>query len=324
MIARANGLSALQPLRMAVCLAAGACAFRLAPVAALGADEGRITAVSARTSNDYVRVRLTDGTYQTETYTFGNGGRLAGPVRDDTIDKLTFEDVAKTIVEPLAKRKYVPQADHDPNKTDFLIMVYWGTTNGTEDTSGSAPYEALQSSQKSSLKAPPPPPPSVGSRGGPSAGGGAASAILPSQADSMTGEMATVAAMEEQREQADMRNAQLLGYDSELAQTGRTEISTFKLRRDDLMSEIEQNRYFVVLMAYDFQALWKQKKHRLVWVTRMSVRERGGDFAKILPSMVAYSSQFFGQDTNGLLRRPLPEGRVEIGEPKSLGVVPEK
>jgi hypothetical protein len=164
----------------------------------------------------------------------------------------------------------------------------------------------------------------MASHGGPSGGGAAAAAVLPSQSDSTTGEMATVAALEEQRERADMRNAQLLGYDSELAQTGRTEISTFKLRRDDLMSEIEQNRYFVILMAYDFQALWKQKRHRLVWVTRMSVRERGGDFARLLPSMVAYSSQFFGMDTSGLVRRPLPEGHVEIGEPRSLGIVPEK
>ena len=322
MIERANGLSASHHKRMAVCALAGLFACRLAPVAALLADEGQITAVSARASDDYVRVKLADGTFKTETYTFGNGGRLPGSARDDTIDKLTFEDVAKTIVEPLAKRNYAPQADHDPNKTDFLIMVYWGTTTGTEDTSGSAAYENLQANQQSSVHAPPPPP-SMSGHGGPS-GGAASAAIIRSQPDNVTGEMASVAALEEQREQADMRNAQLLGYDSELAQAGRTEIATFKLRRDDLMSEIEQNRYFVVLMAYDFQALWKQKKHRLVWVTRMSVRERGGDFAKILPSMVTYSSQFFGQDTRGLVRKPLPEGHVEVGEPKSLGVVPEK
>ena len=323
MTARANGLSASQPIRAAVCLLAGAAALRLCP-AALLAEESQITAVSARTSDDYVRVKLADGTFQTETYTFGNGGRLPGPSRDDTIDKLTFEDVAKAIVDPLEKQKYVPQTDHDPTKTDFLIMVYWGTTTGTEGTSGSAAYENLQASQPSSVQAPPPPPPSMGSHGGPVGGGGAASVILRSQPDSVTGEMATVAAMEEQREQSDMRNAQLLGYDAELAQTGRTEIATFKLRRDDLMAEIEENRYFVILMAYDFQSLWKQKKHRLIWVTRMSVRERGGDFAKILPSMVGYAGKFFGQETYGLLRKPLPEGRVEIGEPKSLGVVPEK
>jgi hypothetical protein len=77
-------------------------------------------------------------------------------------------------------------------------------------------------------------------------------------------------------------------------------------------------------MAYDYQALWRQKKHSLLWVTRLSVRERGADFGKLLPSMVGYASQFFGQDSHGLLRRPLPEGRVEIGEPKSLGALPEK
>ena len=323
MNARANGLSASQTLRAAVFLLAGAGALRLAPSGAL-ADESQITAVSSRTSDDYVRVKLPDGTSQTETYTFGNGGRLPGPSRDDSIDRMTFEDVAKVVMDTLEKQRYLPQTDHDPNKTNFLIMVYWGTTSGTENTSGSAAYENLQASQPASVQPPHPPPPSMGSHGGPTGGGGAAASILKSQPDNMTGEMATVAAMEEQREQADMRNAQLLGYDSELAQAGRTEISTFKLRRDDLMAEIEQNRYFVILMAYDFQALWKQKKHRLIWVTRMSVRERGGDFAKILPSMVGYAGKFFGHDTGGLLRKPLPEGRVEIGEPKSLGVVPDR
>jgi hypothetical protein len=323
MTSRENGPTAWRPLRLALWLSAGVGAPALLPAAAVAADDGQVTAVFARTSNDYVRAKLADGTFRTETFIFGNGGHLAGPMRDDSIDRLTFEDVARAVVEPLARQKYVAQADQDPNKTDFLIMVYWGTTTGTEDTSGSAAYENLEASQPSSGRPPPPPPPSAGSHGGPS-GGGVASVIVRSQPDSMSSEMANVAALEEQRELTDMHNAQLLGYDSELAETNGTEISTFKLRRDDLMSEIEQNRYFVVLMAYDFQSLWKHKKHRLIWVTRMSVRERGGDFGRILPLMVDYGSQFFGRDSHGLLRRPLPEGRVEIGEPRSLGELPEK
>jgi hypothetical protein len=77
-------------------------------------------------------------------------------------------------------------------------------------------------------------------------------------------------------------------------------------------------------MAYDYQALWTQRKHSLLWVTRFSVRARGADFEKLLPSMVTYASQYFGQDSHGLLRRPLPEGRVDIGEAKSLGAVPDQ
>ena len=121
-----------------------------------------------------------------------------------------------------------------------------------------------------------------------------------------------------------MKNAMLLGYDTALAETSDVGSTPLSRRHEDLVSEIEDSRYFIVLMAYDYQALWTQRKHRLLWVTRFSVRARGVDFEKLLPSMVAYASQYFGQDSHGLLRRSLPEGHVEIGEPRSLGVVPEK
>jgi hypothetical protein len=40
--------------------------------------------------------------------------------------------------------------------------------------------------------------------------------------------------------------------------------------------------------------------------------------------MAAYAAQYFGQDTHGLTHRPIPEGRVEVGDIKNLGTVPEK
>jgi hypothetical protein len=298
-------------------------ALLLSPAAALAAGDSQVTAVSSQVSDDYVRVRLADGSYQPETYTFGNGGRMAGPSRDDTIDKLSFDDVATAISGPLERQKYLPVDDRNPEKTTLLILVYWGTTTGTEGTSGSAEFQNLQNSQPAgNSKASPPPP--AGNPSGPKSGGASSVILGKSQPGTMASEMATVAAAEYQRDIDDMRNAQLLGYDSALSQAGGSGISTFKLRRDDLVSEIEQSRYFVVLMAYDFQSMWKQKKHRLLWVTRFSVRERGNDFGRILPSMVGYAAQYFGLDTHGLVRKPLPEGNIKIGEPKSLGEVPER
>jgi len=35
--------------------------------------------------------------------------------------------------------------------------------------------------------------------------------------------------------------------------------------------------------------------------------------------MAKYASQYFGQDTQGVIRRPLPEGKVEVGAPQYLG-----
>jgi hypothetical protein len=298
----------------------------VAVLAALGlfpdaarADNGQITAVSSQASSDYTRTKLPDGSYQAESYTFGEGGHQSGAAHDDTIDKMSFMDVARVIAVPLAKRNYIPVNNRDPDKTQLLIMVYWGTTTGTSSSSESVAYQNLQNNQ-SSIGPPPPPAPSMGA---PSHGD--YSAIIQSaRRDGADSAMATVNTANWERDQADLRNARLLGYDEALSETGGGGPSTLSLRRDDLISEIEDDRYFIVLMAYDYQALWKHKKHKLLWVTRFSIRERGADFSKVFPSMVAYASQYFGQDSHGLLRRPLAEGSVEIGEVKSLGTVPGK
>jgi hypothetical protein len=307
------------------CLLIGAGALQVAQPFALAASNGEIAAVSSQVSPGYSRVRLADGSFRPETYTFGEGGRLAGPARDETIDKLTFLDVATVIAGPLEKRNYVPVGDRNPEKTKLLIMVYWGTTTGTADSSDSLAYQNLQRSQET--KGPPAPPPLSG---GAAAGGGPA-ANQQARQNAATqnvrqavedGAMAAVLAENWQRDQFDMRNAMLLGYDTALAETSDVGSTPLSRRHEDLVTEIEESRYFVVLMAYDYQELWTQRKHRLLWVTRFSVRERGADFERLLPSMVASASQYFGQDSHGLLRRPLPEGRVEIGEPTSLGTVP--
>jgi hypothetical protein len=77
-------------------------------------------------------------------------------------------------------------------------------------------------------------------------------------------------------------------------------------------------------MAYDFQSMWKQKKHTLLWETRFSVQQRGVEFDKQLAAMAKNASQYFGQDTRGLVHKELPVGRVDIGDVKTLGTVAEK
>jgi hypothetical protein len=51
---------------------------QVASHAGLAAGDGEIAAVSSQVSAEYARVKLADGTFQAETYTFGEGGRLAG------------------------------------------------------------------------------------------------------------------------------------------------------------------------------------------------------------------------------------------------------
>ena len=306
------------PVALAACVA-----MQLATPFALADGGTRITAVASQVSDDYVRAKLPDGSLAPETYAFGIGGRAGGTIRDDSVDNATFMEVAKTLAVPLANRNFIPEPNRDPKKTKLLIMVYWGTTSGTEGASSSLGYENLQALQLPNL------PPTVNSSitGNGHVGAGVSATAKMADAarqNAYTEALAVVSAENNLRVQKDARNAAMLGFDTELAEATGWEATAFRLKRDDLFEEIEANRYFVVLMAYDFQAMWKQKQHKLLWVTRMSVRERGANFGQILPAMVLYGSQFCGEDSHGLLRKKLPEGRVDLGDVKSLDVLPDK
>jgi hypothetical protein len=287
------------------------------------AGNNDITAVASRKSGSYIRIQLPNGTYLPESYVFGAGGVWRGEKVDATIDKVSFSEVAHMIAGPLASQNYFPATD--PNSTKLLIMVYWGTSHGQEHASESNGYVNLQAAQaaKDSARM---------QSGGPPAGNGGASALssIPKSADEraaddrLTSAMAAVVAENHVRDQADILNVNMLGYDSWWDDTQKYVGTPIDFRRDDLVGEIEEDRYFVVLMAYDFQQLWWKKKHRLLWETRFSIRERHHAFDRDLPSMAQYASQYFGQNSHGLVHKEIQLGHVDIGEVKSLGEVPEK
>jgi hypothetical protein len=225
-----------------------------------------ITAVSSRASEDYVRARQADGSFQIETYAFGRGGNYGSPDRDPALEEKSFDDVARIVSGPLQSQNYLPS--RDPNKTKFLIMVYWGTSTGPSNNPGLFLSKTLIDMQLT-------------------------------------------------------RNAMLLGYAEDLRTTIGLDRTPLGWRRKDLFGDLRSNRYFVILMAYDFQLMWKDKKHKLIWETRFSLPETGHDFGRELPMMAKYASRYFGRDSHGLVRELVPEGRVEIGDVQSLGSVPE-
>ena len=134
----------------------------------------------------------------------------------------------------------------------------------------------------------------------------------------------------------DIWNAQLLGFDLsggyEMSFT--TSLAGFQTMlkpalvrqtRMDFFGALTVDRYFVILRAYDFQALWRHKTLTALWETRFSLSERRHDFGEELPEMARVASMYFGQDSHGMVRiPPVPEGRVDIGALQSLGEAPTK
>jgi len=306
------------------------CALLLLPGRAARAEEGveGVTAVASRVSRDYVRAKLPNGSFQPEVYAFGEGGRWSGEISDATFDRLSFMEVARIIAGPLAAQKYLPAKD--PGKTKLLIMVYWGLTDVPPPISSSVAYDNLNAIQNQISAA------QSAARAAAAGGGGKGGHYHPSnpnqgisndQMDEFSSAMTVLNIENQQRSKTDYFNALMLGYDSPgLIGTEKANYvrgTAFSVDRDDLYLEIEENRYFVVLMAYDFQLLWKERKHKLLWETRFSIGERRNAFDKALPVMARYASQYFGQDSNGLLRTRVPEGSVQVKEPTLIEFVPE-
>jgi len=314
-------------------LALGLAAAPLHASVSPAADNGEIITVSAKVSADYEHPLRSNGSVQEEYYSFGEGGRWNGSTHDDSLDKMKFLDVARTVAAPLAKRNYLPATD--PKQVKLLIMVYWGATTGAGGAADSLAYQNASASNQrwaSSSTARAVGPGAVGGAGRKSAtvlayartvGNAVAAEVDAANREAETA-MFAVPAENRQRDRTNWENAGLLGYDSALAATSGYELTALHGLRQELISDLEDDRYFVVLMAYDFPLLMKEKKHKLLWETRFSVRAHRHEFDRELPAMTQSASRFFGRDSHGIVREALSDGTAEIGELKTLGFVPTK
>jgi len=269
-------------IRLAAAAVVAACSVALGANPSPSAkDAVGVTAVCSRVSKDYVRARLPGGAPAPEDYVLVKGGRQEGPTRDPSMDDVEFIAIAKALAGPLASQNYRPAAKQDTGR--LLIMVYWGTTT----VPASAPLSPFT--------------------------GGMDNEVNPSNASLRS--LDNVA-----RSRIDAKNARLLGYDSDLKIAGGA-IGLGESRNHELLEEIEDSRYFVILLAFDFEAFRASRTKTLLWETRFSLDESRNFFDKALPVMARDAAGYFGRDSRGLLRTKVPEGRVLMGEPRSLGEV---
>src|SRR5271157_635947 len=128
----------MQRFRIQACLLAAVAAVS-ASISGAGpfssiSDSEKLTAVSSNAHNGYVRTRQADGSFQPETFAYGNGGVVEGffndrfVASDPTIDDVTFPEIAHMLAGPLASQNYLPA--RDPNTTRLLVLVFWGRTVG--------------------------------------------------------------------------------------------------------------------------------------------------------------------------------------------------
>jgi hypothetical protein len=249
--------------------------------------EDEDTSVFAKVFNGYARVPSELGGYKAETFAFANGGLVRGITRDLSVDNATFKQVVKLISPGLTQENYI--AATNPEDTDLLIYVYWGATSG---------YGGIDELPAGTVE---------------------------QAADVDNDWYGAASIMDDVNRQRDLRafsNAGLLGYREALAHHINLQgLSVHGTIYSDLIGDVEESRYFVVLTAFDFKTAWKEKKLVPLWSTRYNIATRGNNFAAALPDMTRFASKFFGRESDGLVRGLNPTGKVNMGDIQILGAV---
>jgi hypothetical protein len=259
-------------------------------------------AVSATAAPGYVRPRDSHGHVKPETYVFSPGHELASGTADNSVKNLTFESVAQTVALGLARQGYFPTKDAD--NADLAIILHWGTTFIYEGDDKQNAIERYQNSVKDFTDR----------AAAYASSGDAASRPNASELNQTMDVMQSAA---DSAASAEARNAALLGYTRTLNRTmSPSEELTLRM-------ELNEERYFVVLMAYDYRFMKKEHKPRLLWTTRLSIRTPGHNFREALPALARAGGDVFGTESGGLQRTRVDPRRatVELGDEVILGTV---
>ena len=271
----------------------------------LTAEETVATALYARVGNGYKREKAKDGSFKPEYYALSNGGRIYGTINDHTIDRVTYPEVAEIAMRLLARQNY--RYAEDKAQAKLLIVLQWGKTLAFNRSNYSGQVNNVATA-KANMQA------SIDSRDG-----GAAAA-----AEVFENEMFKLLMENKTRDQVNENNARVLGYLDDLAETN-------DIRRwagggdrfNDLIDDVEESRYYIVISAYDFHELEKKKRQKLQWQVRVSVRAPGNRFDDSFAAMLKGASKYFGQDSGRLVRGEESKGTVELGDLKFLGEAKE-
>ncbi len=287
-----------------------------AATAVFASKDALITAVFSSVSNGYARVKLPDGSFKREYYVIANGQYSRGAVADPSIDGVKFPAIAGLVAQFLAQQNYF-LADKAAT-ADILLRISWGTTIPHDDGSYRSNLDGVLGAMNQVNRIEDPDI-NVMDRG---AALSEAASLRSAATDALESGILKTQMFNDIRDRANEKNARLLGYMREINDRNNpTRFGGAGTAYDDLISDIENERYFVIVSAYDFRAATREKKLKLLWATRVSIAAQGSRFNETLPAMLANAARQFGQNSGSLIRR-YQEGVVRLGDTKFLETVP--
>ncbi len=257
--------------------------------------------VNAEAEEEYVE-RAEGLEYQ--TYHLIKGKYHGGSTRDRELETTRFEDLFESLAETLKKRSMYPEPDRQ--RGDLLIMVSWGRTSldpdwgelqGIAGASDLSSETAFDEADRDGTPVP--------------SGAGQNAVMVPAQTalsvSDAGGGLSWVSESSSQRS----RNMALLGLSGKLRSR-----NFFGFTPDeDLWRALEEERYFVILNAFDYQHLLKEKQLKQVWRVRYNTRAIGVGFENAFESMNEAVAGVIGMQMDKIATvKGDTKGKVSMGE----------
>jgi hypothetical protein len=272
----------------------------LAP--ALRADHTEFVVIKAAASKDYIQQKIVNGAVKPETYVFLQGKYFEGDTRDASIDDATFMDIAKVLAPDLAKQAFFPT--RDAKSANLLIAVSWGRTltdqigqksdleSNLESTNERTDLNSYSSGMATYMS-----------------GKGGATAMPPDPAG-LTMDLGTDQTNAMSAQKFAEFNATLLGYTGAFQKETQSQWASangLNSAAESQLTDLNDSRYFVILMAYDYQAMRRNAAAngaapppKPLWTVRINMRSTGNNFTQGLPAMSQAAADYFGKQFDDL------------------------
>jgi len=276
-----GGMKPITPvIRWALCaLAAGG------PLLAR-ADLTDSIVVRAMASHRYVTPASAGSAPKSASYLFYQGHFYRGGTNDPSLQATSFDTIARTLAPDLARQGFQPTSDL--RQADLLLVVDWGATIAQENPNLLDEQQTLNDSVSAALRR--------------NVNGG------PNQDNSGQGGIDNIMANDEvfyvEDVSADISmldTARLLGIKGQFehALKASEQDANGKSQAEAAIDdELKQDRYFLVVRAYDYQAIRKTgRAGRPLWSTRINMPAELLPFAQAVPAMSHAAAAAFGTST---------------------------
>lgn len=249
-------------------------------------------AVKSYATKDFIELREKND-FAPMSYVFGQGEMFGSSTRGNSIAKIKFHDIAKTLATDLAEQSFFPAPDAE--NADLLLIVHWGGIEKLEDPTR---FLALEKVFEDLQRA-----------NSPQATEFDAFDPLEGRFDLLGNEASRM-----QEIMSTARIARLLGFDEDLEREREKPVASSL--EETLLTYMQQERFLVIVMAWDYELLRRNEGKKLLWSAHMSMKALGTDFEDAISFMSGAAVGQFGIQTDRVSSHVFKrdEYKIEMGE----------